>query len=144
MTVAIWPAAMALRSFLAASERWRRDLLTAVLAIVASTNRSLIIRRRSSVFIAPPRRSAIRSTGSNGKSPAGVIRQGFPTFKSLAVTYSCMPEGHTTIGAQHFHFRVRNGIGWFLLAIAARQTGSRTRLTFQRSISRSGIRKLLE
>src|SRR5690606_11583138 len=46
-------------------------------------------------------------------------------FKSLAVTYSCMPEGHTTIGAQRFHFRVRYGIGWFPLAIAARQTGSR-------------------
>ena len=44
-------------------------------------------------------------------------------IKSLAVTYSCMPKGHTTIGAEHFHFRVRNGIGWFLLAIAARQTG---------------------
>jgi hypothetical protein len=28
---------------------------------------------------------------------------------------------HTTIGAEHFHFRVRNGIGWFLLAMAARQ-----------------------
>ena len=68
--------------------------------------------------------SAIKSTAGNGKSPAGFIRQGFLTFKSLAVTYSCMPEGHTTIGAQRFHFRVRNGIGWFPLAIAARQTGS--------------------
>ncbi len=34
-----------------------------------------------------------------------------------------MGRPHTTIGAEHFHFRVRNGIGWFLLAIAARQTG---------------------
>src|SRR5262245_29844449 len=49
----------------------------------------------------------------------------FGKFKSLAVTYSCMPEGHTTIGAERFHFRVRNGIGWFPLAFAARQTGSR-------------------
>ena len=38
------------------------------------------------------------------------------------MTYSGMPEGHTTIGAERFHFRVRNGIGWFPLAIAARQT----------------------
>ena len=30
---------------------------------------------------------------------------------------------HTIIGAERFHFRVRNGIGWFTLAIAARQTG---------------------
>ena len=44
---------------------------------------------------------------------------------TLAVTYSGMPARHTTIGAEHFHFRVRNGIGWFLLAIAARETGSR-------------------
>ena len=42
-----------------------------------------------------------------------------------------MPKGQTTIGAEHFHFRVRNGIGWFLLAIAARQTGS-DRIPFAR------------
>ena len=41
---------------------------------------------------------------------------------SLAVTYSGMPERHTTIGAERFHFRVRNGIGWYPLAMAARQT----------------------
>ena len=49
-------------------------------------------------------------------------------FKSLAVTYSCMAKGHTTIGAERFHFRVRKGIGWFPLAMAARQTGSCTAL----------------
>ena len=38
------------------------------------------------------------------------------------MTYSGMACGHTTIGAERFHFRVRNGIGWFPLAIAARQT----------------------
>ena len=38
------------------------------------------------------------------------------------MTYSGMPEGHTTIGAERFHFRVRNGIGWFPLAMAARKT----------------------
>ena len=41
---------------------------------------------------------------------------------TLAATYSDMAYGHTTIGAGRFHFRVRNGIGWFPLAIAARQT----------------------
>ena len=30
---------------------------------------------------------------------------------------------HTIIGAKQFHFRVRDGIGWYPLAIAARQTG---------------------
>ena len=34
-----------------------------------------------------------------------------------------MPKGQTTIGAERFHFRVRKGIGWFPLAMAARQTG---------------------
>ena len=34
-----------------------------------------------------------------------------------------MGRPHTTIGAERFHFRVRNGIGWFPLANAARQTG---------------------
>ncbi len=29
---------------------------------------------------------------------------------------------HTIIGAERFHFRVRNGIGWFTLAMAARQS----------------------
>ena len=49
-------------------------------------------------------------------------------FESLAVTYSCMDEVQTTIGAERFHFRVRKGIGWFPLAMAARQTGSCTPL----------------
>ena len=40
----------------------------------------------------------------------------------LAVTYSRLAYGQTTIGAERFHFRVRNGIGWFPLAMAARQT----------------------
>jgi len=34
-----------------------------------------------------------------------------------------MGRPHTTIGAERFHFRVRNGIGWFPLAIAARKFG---------------------
>lgn len=55
------------------------------------------------------------------KKPPPVSRRGL-SFESLAVTYSGMPERHTTIGAERFHFRVRNGIGWFPLAIAARQT----------------------
>ena len=59
------------------------------------------------------------------KKPPPDRSDGGFVFKSLAVTYSCMPEGHTTIGAERFHFRVRKGIGWFPLAIAARQTGSR-------------------
>jgi hypothetical protein len=68
----------------------------------------------------------LQANGHHSEKPHRISPMGFPvSIKSLAVTYSCMPEGHTTIGAQRFHFRVRNGIGWFPLAIAARQTGSR-------------------
>ena len=46
--------------------------------------------------------------------------------------YSHMGRPHTTIGAERFHFRVRNGIGWFPLAIAARQTGWEIRDSYRR------------
>ena len=45
---------------------------------------------------------------------------------SLAVTYSHMGRPHTTIGAGRLHFRVRDGIGWFPSAMAARQTSTRS------------------
>src|ERR1700726_4183448 len=57
------------------------------------------------------------------KPPKSFDLRGFSIW-SLAVTYSGMACGHTTIGAERFHFRVRNGIGWFPLAMAARQTVS--------------------
>ena len=34
-----------------------------------------------------------------------------------------MGKPQTIIGAERFHFRVRDGIGWFPLAMAARQAG---------------------
>ena len=43
--------------------------------------------------------------------------------RCLAVSYFRMGRPHTIIGAERFHFRVRDGIGWFPLAIAARQNG---------------------
>ncbi len=86
---------------------------------------------------------ALRSRGQK-KNPRQVALSGV-LFESLAVTYSCMDEVQTTIGAERFHFRVRKGIGWFPLAMAARQTGSRTALArgheiqiwVQRSVSQS-------
>jgi hypothetical protein len=36
--------------------------------------------------------------------------------RCLAATYSHMEKLHTTIGAEPFHFRVRDGIGWFRAA----------------------------
>src|SRR6185312_2428688 len=66
---------------------------------------------------------------TKSKEPPGPFGPGGFRYQILAVTYSGMPEGHTTIGAERFHFRVRNGIGWFPLAMAARKTvrGSRSR-----------------
>ena len=55
------------------------------------------------------------------KNPVSLATHGV-SFGTLAVTYSSVATGKTTIGAERFHFRVRNGIGWFPLAIAARET----------------------
>lgn len=63
--------------------------------------------------------------GAQRKTPAGLRRRGFRfnQIKSLAVTYFHIDKVDTSIGAERFHFRVRKGIGWFPLAMAARQTG---------------------
>ena len=39
------------------------------------------------------------------------------------MTYFHMATCHTIIGAKRFHFRVRDGIGWFTLAMFTKQTG---------------------
>jgi hypothetical protein len=59
------------------------------------------------------------------KTPASLRQRGFRfhQIKSLAVTYFHIDKVDTSIGAERFHFRVRKGIGWFPLAMAARQTG---------------------
>jgi hypothetical protein len=59
--------------------------------------------------------------GHRNKKPLRPITAGV-LIKSLAVTYFHMGKPHTIIGAKQFHFRVRDGIGWFPLANAARQT----------------------
>ena len=51
-----------------------------------------------------------------------VLRPGF-WYKSLAIPYFRMANCHTIIGAKRFHFRVRDGIGWFTLAMVTKQTG---------------------
>ena len=37
------------------------------------------------------------------------------------MTYFRMGKPHTIIGAEQFHFRVRDGVGWDLFAMAARR-----------------------
>ena len=67
-------------------------------------------------------------------------------MKPLAMTYSCMLV-HTTIGAVAFHFRFREGIGWFHNAMVTRETvggfavsavSGRDTRTLSRSVLRKG------
>ena len=44
-------------------------------------------------------------------------------IKRLAIPYFRMANCHTIIGAKRFHFRVRDGIGWFTFAMVTKQTG---------------------
>ena len=61
--------------------------------------------------------------GHTEKNPHQLAPMRVSFFKSLAVTYFHIDKVDTSIGAERFHFRVRKGIGWFPLAMAARQTG---------------------
>ena len=82
-------------------------------------------------FEQPPVKSTRKYVGSHGllsfpsrkKKPQLLAQLGFFGIKSLAVTYFHIGKPYTIIGAKQFHFRVRYGIGWVLLAIAAKQTG---------------------
>ena len=44
-------------------------------------------------------------------------------FNTPAMTYFHMGRPHTIIGAKQFHFRVRDGIGWYPLAMVAGNSG---------------------
>ena len=81
-------------------------------------------RDRVSVTARPPagsRPCAREGLKRHKKSPRRFPYGGF-VVKSLAVTYFRIDKANTSIGAERFHFRVRKGIGWFPLAMAARQT----------------------
>ena len=63
---------------------------------------------------------AIASGQHKAQRPA--FRLGVVVSKRcLAMTYSRM-RMHTTIGAGAFHFRVRDGIGWYHSAMVAKET----------------------
>lgn len=70
----------------------------------------------------PSRAPASRAHLQRKKRPRPENRSGSFVHQSLAVSYFHMGRPHTIIGAERFHFRVRKGIGWFPLAMAARQT----------------------
>jgi hypothetical protein len=65
---------------------------------------------------------------SEGKKKPDSRRCRVFRIRSLAVSYFRMEEPHTIIGAERFHFRVRDGIGWFPFAMAARQFWLRRRV----------------
>src|SRR5271170_2716709 len=82
--------------------------------------------------------------GTKKKPSPTFVGEGFPFFidkrhqiKSLAVTYFHIDKVDTSIGAERFHFRVRKGIGWFPLAMAARQTGRNGRVMARPPLIRS-------
>ena len=45
-------------------------------------------------------------------------------IKRLAIPYFRTTTCRTIIGAKRVHFRVRDGIGWFTLAMVTKQTGA--------------------
>jgi hypothetical protein len=45
-------------------------------------------------------------------------------IKCLAIPYFRTTTCRTIIGAKRFHCRVRDGIGWFTLAMVTKQTGA--------------------
>jgi hypothetical protein len=63
------------------------------------------------------------STENLEQKKARLLLDGLFLNKSLAMTYFHMATCHTIIGAKRFHFRVRDGIGWFTLAMFTKQTG---------------------
>ena len=82
---------------------------------------ALLARGQRPVSMGLERAHDQASHGTTKKNPVSLATHGV-SFGTLAVTYSSVATGKTTIGAERFHFRVRNGIGWFPLAIAARET----------------------
>ena len=60
---------------------------------------------------------------ASNKKPQPATRDGV-LFGCLTMTYSHMGRPHTTIGAEHFHFLVRDGIRWYTLAMVVRQFGA--------------------
>ncbi len=77
-----------------------------------------------------------RCPATDKEKPQSIARLGFCFIQCLAMTYSHMGKPHTTIGDVSFHFRVRDGIGWFQHSMVTRQNWFEVR-RFRRP---SGIR----
>ncbi len=66
-----------------------------------------------------PRCSAARPRDAGTKNPASFLR-GCGVMFNLATSYFRIAFRHTIIGATAFHFRVRNGNGWYHCAMVTR------------------------
>ena len=64
-----------------------------------------------------------------------------PAFRDKAPGDDLLLHGlsHTTIGAAAFHFRVRDGIGWFHSAMVARERVEGRRLQYPGILGRAGL-----
>ena len=74
--------------------------------------------------------------------PAPSAPGGVPFKKCLAVSYFHMGKPHTIVGAGRFHYRVRDGIGWFPPAIATKQDRKIQRVALRFRICRTAQTKI--
>ena len=88
------------------------------------------LRLADSHFTTPLRGPDVKKPRSQHDRGSGVAQRQTPFTRKGVCFYKApgsdlLSHGlsHTTIGAGAFHFRVRDGIGWFPLAMVARQTG---------------------
>jgi hypothetical protein len=82
------------------------------------------------VLACPPSTALFGRVSFGHKKTQGVWALGLGV-KRLAIPYFHMANCHTIIGAKRFHFRVRDGIGWFTLAMVTKQFGVESRLKAQ-------------
>lgn len=84
-----------------------------------------------------------RARGRNGgqKKARPRLRGRASWVGRLAIPYFRMANRHTIIGAKRFHFRVRDGVGWFTLAMVTKQFGVPGARRAVRAPSRGRARK---
>ena len=78
----------------------------------------------------------------NETPPRAIGPGGCFTRKCLAVSYFHMGKPHTIVGAGRFHYRVRDGIGWFPPAIATKQDRKIQRVALRFRICRTAQTKI--
>ena len=59
-----------------------------------------------------------------GKKKPGGLGSPRACVRRLAIPYFRTANCRTIIGAKRFHFRVRDGVGWFTLAMVTKQSGA--------------------